>query len=187
MKKKVFTVLLTGLSFVCSSQKQIKSYEYWFDDNYQAKAVTNITPNTSYNLKTSLPTTGVTLGLHTLQMRFQDSGGAWSSPTGQFFVKIPDPTTSHRQITGYEYWFDSDFVNKQSQTITSKDSISLVSSFATNGLPTGLHTVQIRFRDSGGGWSSTTTQFFVKIPDPATSHRQISVYEYWFDTDFVNK
>jgi len=183
MRNLLFIGLLLGLSVGCFAQKQIKQYEYWFDNNYSNKTVIQVAKAASYNLTATIPTLGVPVGLHTFQVRFQDDKGLWSTTSNQFFIKTP-LATDHG-IVKYEYWFDDDYVGKKSQTITATDSVKLISSIATGNLPTGLHSFQIRFQDKQGLWSTTTNQFFIKTP-LATDHGIVK-YEYWFDSDYAGK
>src|ERR1035437_9541228 len=100
MKKLYFIGLLVGLSVCSFAQKQIKQYEYWFDDNYQTKTANGITPSTSYVFNESVSTIGIPEGLHTFRIRFFDDSNVWSTTTNQFFVKTP--TGSNNQIVKYE-------------------------------------------------------------------------------------
>ncbi len=184
MRKLFFFVFFVGISGFCIAQQQIRQYEYWFDDNYAGKASLAITPESLFNLATSIPTDGLPVGLHTFHIHFRDYSGAWSSATNQFFIKTSG-LFANRQITGYEYWFDNDNAHATNQTVTANDSLSLITSINANALPAGLHTFHIRFHDNSGVWSSTVNQFFIKVPD-LFANKQITGYEYWFDNDNVH-
>ena len=181
MRKLFFFVFFVGISGFCIAQQQIKQYEYWFDDNYAGKASLAITPESLFNLVTSIPTDGLSVGLHTFHIHFRDYSGAWSSATNQFFIKTPG-LFANRQITGYEYWFDNDNAHATNQTVTANNNLSLITSINANALPSGLHTFHIRFHENSGVWSSAVNQFFIKTPG-LFANRQITGYEYWFDND----
>jgi len=158
-------------------------YEYWFDNGYTGKTKHTITANESVSLITSIASGSLTEGLHTFQIRFRDKSGAWSVVANQFFIKTP--VLGDHDITEYEYWFDNKYTNKVKKNITKNDSISLISSIATDALVAGLHTFQIRFHDKSGAWSVVANQFFIKTP--VLADHNITEYEYWFDNNYINK
>jgi len=189
MRKTFILSILLGLAIASFAQTKVQQYEYWFDDGFTAKTSIAVTPTSSFELSTLVATSGLPVGLHTFQIRFQDNTGAWSSTTNQFFVK-PSKTnnTTQAQVVKYQYWFDNDFAGKTEQTSSATNDLSLITSIDVSKLPVGLHTFQIRFQDNTGAWSSTTNQFFVK-PSRTNSATQAQVvkYQYWFDNDFAGK
>jgi len=188
MRKRLCIIsLLVWLVADVFAQNQIGQYEYWFDDNVATKNFNPITPVSSFQLNTAVLTTGLPAGLHTFQIRFKETTGEWSSPTTQFFVKQPNNAINEAKVVKYEYWFDTDYTKKTVQTVSSQNNLSVVSSIATNSLPVGLHTFQIRFQEATGEWTFTTTQFFVKQPNNASKEVKVVKYEYWFDTDYTKK
>jgi hypothetical protein len=183
MRKFFLIGLLVGLSVVGFAQKQIKQYEYWFDNNYTAKTVGVVQPGATFNLKASLPTAGLSVGLHAFQLRFQDNSGMWSTLSPQFFIR--QPLDADHGIVKYEYWFDNNYAAKKGESFTSKDTVSLVRSIATTSLPVGLHSFQLRFQDKQGLWSQAATQFFIR--QPLDADHGIVKYEYWFDNNYAAK
>ena len=186
MQKLFFIGLLVGLSASGFSQKQIKQYEYWFDNNNQAKTTVSITPSNSYTLNTSVSTSGLLEGLHTFRIHFQDVSGVWSTTTNQFFNKTT--SISINGIVKYEYWFDNDYAGKQGETITANNSFSFTSSIPTANMIEGLHTFQVRFQDITGTWSVPSIQFFIKQPVtlPIGENKMIA-YRYWLDKNFAKQ
>ena len=186
MQKLFFIGLLVGLSVGCFAQKQIKQYEYWFDNSHQAKKTITITPLTSFTLNTTISTSGLPEGLHTLRIRFQDVSGVWSTAENQFFNKTR--TISNNGIVKYEYWFDNDNEVRKIETITAKDSITLISSISCGYLQEGLHTLRMRFQDKTGAWSTVSNQFFIKQPNRLPiGENKIIAYRYWVDKDFAKQ
>lgn len=184
MKKRLFIGLfLFCVVANCFAQKQIKLYEYWFDDNIAAKTNKTILLTESYFLTASIPTSNLFEGLHTFQIRFQDKSGAWSTPVVQYFIKTP--VKVNRNIKQYEYWFDTNYNGKIIEPVIALDSISFVRSVRTNNLGDGLHTFQIRFQDKSGAWSSPIIQYFVKISNVLDN--KIIAYRYWFNQDFTKQ
>ena len=185
MKKTILIALLfVGFIGFCNAQNKIKQYEYWFDDNFAGKTTVNAVENTEIQINTSISTAALPSGLHSIHFRFKDTKGLWSAPINQFFIKIPSYTNQHHQISRYEYWFDNNYSQKITQSVTAQDSIAISTSLLTNTLPAGLHSIHIRFCDNIGLWSSAINQFFIKIPSNANQHHQICRYEYWFDNNY---
>jgi len=161
----------------------ISAYEYWFDNNYAEKIFENISPAPTLqlieNFENDLP-----VGLHTIHIRFKDGGGLWSSVASQFFYKSSESETSGT-IAAYEYWFDNDYEEKIFENIAPIPNFQLIENFE-NVLTVGLHTFHIRFKDSGGLWSSLVSQFFYKASVSGVSGT-IAAYEYWFDSEYADK
>lgn len=103
----------------------------------------------------------------------------WSSASTQFFMKLPATDSGNNLLDGYEYWFDNDYAGEVNQTVTPQSDVSLVTDIASGDLPVGLHTFNIRFRSVNGGWSSGSTQFFIKPEISALGKNKIVAYEYW--------
>ena len=188
MKKSILIALLfVGFIGLCNAQNKIKQYEYWFDDNFAGKTTVNAVESTEIQINTSVSTAALPTGLHSIHFRFKDTKGLWSAPVNQFFIKIPSNANQHHQISRYEYWFDNNYSQKNTQSVTAQDSVAISTSLQTNTLPAGLHSIHIRFCDNTGLWSSAINQFFIKIPSNANQHHQISKYEYWFDNNYSQK
>ena len=152
---------------VCSlagaqAEKNIVKYEFWFDEDASTQKVVDVAPAKVLNLNISLPPSDSREGIHTCQIRFQDSEGAWSSvSSSQFYV--PKRLVGEGKITGYEYWFDNDMSKKTSESVTPSDSIVLLKSIAASTLSEGVHMFQIHFRDERGAWSSVSSSQFSQM------------------------
>nr|MBP7349753.1 hypothetical protein [Butyrivibrio sp.] len=182
--------MLAALMCVCSlagaqAEKNIVKYEYWFDEDASTQKEVDVAPAKVLNLNISLSPSDSREGIHTCQIRFQDSEGAWSSvSSSQFYV--PKRLAGEGKITGYEYWFDNDMGKKTSESVTPSDSIVLLKSIAASTLSEGVHVFQIHFRDERGSWSSvSSSQFYV--PKRLAGEGKITGYEYWFDNDMGKK
>ena len=185
-KQLIIVCLFIGLAIDTWAQKQIGQYEYWFDNNVTVNTV-NINSVSYCQLNTTITTTGLPVGLHTFQIRFKETTGVWSSPTSQFFIKQPLVKNRKSNIVEYESWFDNNYNNKTRQSTSSQNDLSLATNISSSNLPVGLHTFQIRFKQTSGLWSSTSTQFFIKQPASINQDNRIANYEYWFDNDFSSK
>ncbi|MCX7743924.1 MAG: T9SS type A sorting domain-containing protein [Flavobacteriales bacterium] len=193
MKRRTFFfIILSFFGFIIATtnliaQKKIKSYEYWFDNNFSNRVITNISPVENFQLNSNIPTTNLNEGLHTFHIRFMDDSSKYSSILSSFFLKLGNLSTPTNHIVAYEYWFDNDYSNRIQGTVASQQNIQLVMNALANTLNVGLHTFHIRFKDSNNQWSSITSQFFLKSEQQANPTINMIAYEYWFDADYTNR
>ncbi|MDO9153473.1 MAG: T9SS type A sorting domain-containing protein [Paludibacter sp.] len=184
--KNIFLLLIV-LAGWCTThaQNKIAGYEYWFNNNYASKTLTTVAPIQQLNLNLNVPTTGLSSGLHTINFRSIDNNGMWSSTLSQFFYKVPQTTTTQPKITAYEYWLNNDYTNVVAANTPIQEVVSINELLNVQTLSNGLHTLNIRFKDNGGMWSSTLSQFFYKVPEhPSMGQNKIVAYRYWFNNDF---
>ncbi|MEO6254608.1 MAG: M43 family zinc metalloprotease [Ferruginibacter sp.] len=92
----------------------------------------------------------------------------------------PPPTQS-----AYRYWFDNQFANAVTVNLTQVSNYHLINNVATNILNSGLHSINVVFKDDNNKWSSIVTSLFYKlsVQPPAGS----SKYEYWIDNNYSGK
>jgi PKD repeat protein len=188
MKYLILFITILTLAFQVKSQTNIVGYEYWFDNDFSSRVVTNVAPSAQLDINSNIPTTGINAGIHSFNFRSWDDSSRYSSIVSQFFYKIsPSTAPTNRNIVEYEYWFDNDYANAVTQTVTSQQSLDLNTIIATGTINSGIHSFNIRFKDDTELWSSVLSQFFYKIsPSTAPTNRNIVEYEYWFDNDYAN-
>lgn len=186
MKKLLILIAVVFTSLVSKAQNKIDYYEYWFDTDYAGKVATPVTPVPYYNLNTTVPTTGLSEGLHTFHVRFRDEDNKFSSVLSSFFLKQGNNASSSNEMASYEYWFDNGYGSKVTGSLPSNQYVNFTDLLATTGLTQGLHTFHIRFQDATGKWSSVLSQFFLKQGSGSSSVTPEMVeYEYWFDTNYA--
>jgi hypothetical protein len=166
-----------------TGQKQIVKQEYWFDTDFNNRTTQIITGLDSISFIDNLNTDSLIPGLHVFHYRCRDNAGLWSSVISQFFFKnASGASTGQKQIVKQEYWFDTDFNNRTTQTITGQDSIYFIGNLNTDSLIPGLHVFHYRCRDISGLWSSVISQFFVKNSgNYSLTDNKLTTYRYWFD------
>lgn len=153
--------------------KSVIKYQYWIDSNGNDNAVTNIVNGQEVSF--SIDTQKLSLGIHNLYFRFQDSNGIWSGLQSWLFCV--NEINKEIKITQGEYWID----NNEKQDITvSNDQISLM--LDVSKLSESMHTLNYRVKDNDGKYSSLQTWIFFKNPlhDTSFKNKTASV-EYWFD------
>lgn len=185
---KTFLTLLF-LWIPCWVFGQIQLYEYWFDHQYAHKVTQTVSATNQLQMNSLIQTTGLTPGVHSYSIHFKDIHNHWSSVLTQFFYKVPESfSVQNPTITEYEYWFDSDYVNKVSQQVTSEETFVLIDNMESVILTHGAHSFSIRFKDANNDWSSVLTQFFYKMPDSyLINNPEIKAFEYWFNSDYENR
>ncbi|MBP1676358.1 MAG: hypothetical protein H6Q20_917 [Bacteroidetes bacterium] len=88
-------------------------------------------------------------------------------------------------VSGYEYWFDSDYTAAVRTGISGNSpAYNLEADFSTANLLAGVHSLNIRFKDQSGMWSITLSHFFFKTEAVDVPNRKIKGYEYWFDQNY---
>ncbi|MDD2527842.1 MAG: hypothetical protein PHT26_07410 [Lentimicrobiaceae bacterium] len=163
----------------------LKGYEYWIDDDYQSKTSQPITGSSSFVLISEHNFASVPTGMHHLNIRFQQADGSWSSTLSEAFIKVP-LQSDNRTITAYEYWFDDEYNQRIQQQIEPTANFFFAAPLDVAELSTGLHNLNMRFRQDNGIWSSSATQLFMKQP-VNDGNNFLTTYEYWFNTEFENR
>jgi len=180
----IITVLwMQGLQ----AQNRINSYEYWYNGNYASRQVQSITPVGQYTLNTQLSTASLPQGLHILNLRFRDDSARYSATLSQFFYKATTTAGGTAAINAYQYWFNSDYAGAVSQPVSAAETFALNAPLATASLVSGLHILNLRFRDVNGQWSSTLSQFFYKAEAGGQAvNNLLNAWQYWFNSDFAS-
>ena len=170
------------VSWSLSAQNTISQYEYWFDNNYTS-VQSGSTPSTqSYLFAQSINSSSLSTGFHSAHIHFKDGNNLWSVVLSQSFYKAPQGLGNGNVIVQYEYWFDNDYTNRVSTTISSVPNANINIPLSASTLATGLHAFHIRFEDASNTWSSPTSQFFYKAP-LVTQPNLVIAYRYWFDNN----
>ena len=91
---------------VQASPKDLASYEYWIDNDYEHRVTTAVSGDKKEALL-AIDVSNLSPGVHFYNMRAQDEDGSWGAVLRQVFC-IPKQQKAdvHRLITGYSYSFD---------------------------------------------------------------------------------
>lgn len=158
-----------------AQEKNVVKYQYWIDATGSDNALTNIV--NGKDISFSIDTKTLSLGMHQLLFRFQDSDGAWSSlQSWLFFVNEMKKNKEVKIIQG-EYWIDN---NEKQEIAIDNDQIAFV--LDASKVNEGMHTLNYRVKDNEGKYSPLQTRIFLKDAHHDTSvvNKTASV-EYWFD------
>ena len=170
------------------AQTTINGYEYWFNENYQEKTLSNITASEEFIFNENISTDGLTRGLNIFYFRTFDNLGNFSPLFSQVFYKNSNSEyNEEKQIVKFQYWLNSDLENVQTYTLEEQSLINLEQLFDFNNTSEGLNRLNIRFQDNNGLWSSVLTHLFYKLPIiNSADDNQITHFEYWIDDDYEN-
>lgn len=169
-----------------NQNKEIVKYEYWVDNDFNNAAQVSTVNQQYIDITSSLDLSQVTEGLHTLNIRFQDNSGAWSSVTSQQVFKVSESNVAQREIVSYTWWFDNDYQNTTTSTITNAEYIFLNDMINVTALNTGLHTLNVQFKDNAGVWSSVNSSHFYQAPVSPVNDGKITAYRFWLDNNFAD-
>jgi PKD repeat protein len=164
----------------------IKRYQYWFDNAHDQAVSQDIPSSSNFQLISDIDATALSSGVHIFYLRFQDERGQWSSTVAQFIYKtsIPENGLESGEIVAYQYWFDSDYDDATTESVTSTQNLLLATDIDAGGINPGVHIFYIRFLDDRGQWSSTVSQFIYKTPESLSIDNKIIAWRYWFDDNF---
>ncbi|MBS1736471.1 MAG: T9SS type A sorting domain-containing protein [Bacteroidetes bacterium] len=154
-------------------------------------AGTNITVTNA-----AIDLTGLTSGVHFINIRTKDVAGHWSLTNILSFMIIPVvPTIGNNttlvNINKAEYFIDADpgFGKGADISVTAGTNVTASNAVIDlTGLSNGIHQVYVRTRDANGKWGLTNNQIFNILvaaitipPNPAAGN--LTKFEYFFDTD----
>ena len=156
-------------------QEAFLALEYFFDEQDPGTGKATALPNPRGSIDSllcHLPTKGLSIGNHTLNVRGLKPDGQWSDVVSRPFLII------EHQASGFiEYFVDRDPGYGKAKRIQNiKEGYNRIA-INLSGLPTGAHTLGIRSTDEEGHWSSTIIRPLY-ICRKATG---ITAMEYYFD------
>lgn len=85
----------------------------------------------------------------------------------------------------YEIWFDSDYDNRSTATMTS--AFDLTTSLQIDQLSAGLHCFNFRTIDNNGTYGLLHRKMFVYAPELSVPSNEMTGYEVWFDNDYPSR
>jgi hypothetical protein len=168
-----------------AAANSISQFQYWFDTEFANAQTISAGPGPVVELTTLLNSSDLISGLHMVHVRFKDTRGGWSETYSQVFYCLPNASPTQRQVVRYQYWFDDQYGNNTTQTVSSGSEITIPLSLNALHLPAGLHTFHLRVQDNGGFWSSPQTTHFYRLPQQSATGRNIVRFHYWFDNDLA--
>ncbi len=167
---------------------EIEAYEYWFDNDLNNKVTVSLTNAKSVSLQEDITVSDLSKGLHSVHFRFLDARGNWSSAVSRFFIITTNESIpGGNEIVEVEYWFDRDINNRTALPAGASKDYQYLNDLDVSFLNTGLHTINFRFKDSRGDYSSALSKFFIKIREMENpGDNEIISFRYWFNDSVMN-
>ncbi len=181
----IFTLFLILVVWGCPSMvfaSQITQAEYFIDSDPGSGAGTSIDVTPSDNLYTISEqlSPGLTAGLHTIYVRFQDDNQAWGPARGATFL-VSSQSAPAYQISAAEYFIDDASSGTTPITVTNaSEQVSVTEAVDLNSLSDGLHTLYVRFKDDSSGWGPARGFTFL-VSNTTVQEYQITAAEYFID------
>lgn len=180
-------LLLSWFWFSAPAQNKLSGYEYWFNNNYAAREIVSIVPSSEHLLSQDVDVATLPDGVNLFTIRYKNEEGFYSTTLSKLFYKAPPVPAEGHKLVGYEYWFNTDFTTRQQVDIVPANEHQLSESMDVAHLPDGVNLFNIRYKDSGGRFSSTLSKLFYKAPAISDANNKLVSYEYWFNKDFANR
>ena len=153
---------IKSLLFYKSSDTDVVSglsgFEYWIDNDYAGRTRTS-SSNTTQSF--TVDVSDLTPGAHFLYYREANQAGIYGSIKSLLFYKQFE-TDANDEISGYEYWFDSDYAGRTVSDLPPEDPEYLF--IDTDELKQGLHQFYYRMFTKSGKVSQIYSWIFY-IPD----------------------
>lgn len=163
---------------------KITKIEYFYDNDPGFGNGNNyvIAPDSTIELESDFNTTGLTQGIHLLNVRVKDGSGRWSVTNVQPIAVI-GYSNGNRILESAEYFIDNDPGIGNATIVNIPQQSDITSTFSINlsNITEGIHILTVRVKDSNNQWSIAYSQPFVKIANSLTT--QITRVEYYIDAD----
>lgn len=179
--KRLLNILMF---FLCvSGYSQIIEAEYFIDTDPGVGNGTSISMSGEViDSDFTIPTTGLSEGIHKLYVRTLGTDGNWSLYANKvFYINPVQENTAN--ITSAEYFVDTDpGVGNGTPLALTGESINQNYTIPTTGLSEGTHKLYIRVLNSEGNWSLYDQNLFYVNPSQVNASTIVSA-EYFIGTD----
>ena len=159
--------------------RELKSYEYWIDDNYSQHISAN---SRESEQKFIIDVSKLESGVHFFNYRAIDSQGGYGNLKRYIFY-MPEDKKQEPKLKSYEYWMDDDYVNHKSVMSTESD---IAITYDISNLANGVHYFNFRAIDSNGGYGSLS-RYILYIPQSINGKAELAEYECWIDDDWSGR
>ncbi|MDR2149016.1 MAG: Ig-like domain-containing protein [Tannerella sp.] len=161
--KGVYTAVSQAYIFKIGESEGANVLEYWFDDDF-AQVQTHALASGNAFVPLDVSAAGLSQGVHRITFRTGSTNGMYSATSTHYFLKSDSrflPEDGEQRIAEYVYWFDDDYGNATTTSITPEKTFALNTDMAIpNTLTLGQHTFNVKFMDNYGQWSETASGAF---------------------------
>lgn len=186
--KRLIILFSLYIGLVFNGWSQITAAEYFVDEDPGIGSATSLSviSGNAISENYTIPTTGLSTGLHVLHVRVKGTDNIWSLYYRDYFyihtVETPPVATN---IVQAEYFVDSDpgVGSATPLPVSAGQIIDETFSIPTSGLANGLHVLQVRIKDGADTWSLYYRDYFFIQDVSSFTSSPITDAEYFFDTD----
>jgi hypothetical protein len=185
MRLLLVTLLCALASAVWAQDITLQAAEYFWDTD---PGVGNGIPFSITNGQVSndpvlLDASTTSIGAHVLYIRYQDSRGVWSKPSGDYVYVSHPVGPADPLITDAEYFWDTDPGEGNGTALSlTPDATEFMLSMADASSETiGEHLLSLRFRNQVGTWSIAPSQHVYVAPSPTEPQPTIAYAEGFVD------
>ena len=183
MKRRRYylTILLILSLNVLAAQNRLTGYEYWFNSNFAGRHTEPLSPAVIHEFAAALEVSDLPDGVNVLHLRYKDEQGLYSATLSKLFFKAPPALSGGNKLTGYEYWFNSNFAGRHTETLSPAVSHKFTVALEVSDLPDGVNVFHLRYKDEQGLYSATLSKLFFKAKPALSGGNKLTAYKYWFD------
>ncbi len=157
-----WSIVSTEYFFKSTAGSQLSYAEYWIDSNFNNRQQLTFSSNNTVFIDQNILTSNLDEKLHTFSFRMKDQSGKWSVVTSSYFV-------AQSLISGYEYWFDSNYTTKKSVAITPTNLLTDPINLDISAISPGVHQLNFRAKTSSGKYSTAISQNISVLVNPIFS------------------
>ncbi len=179
--------LLTWFWFTAPAQNNLSAYEYWFNNSYDNRQTFSINSAEEHYFIENIDVSVLPDGVNVLNIRHKDQNKLYSSTLSKIFYKPPVNQELCKNLTGYEMWFNNDYENRQTNSISVSTGHHSLTEVDVSALPNGVNVLNIRYKNPNNLFSSTLSKMFYKPPVNQELSENLTEYEMWFNNDYENR
>jgi hypothetical protein len=146
--------------------------QYWFNENIAAAKDIQFAVAPVIMANEDINTSGLSDGLHRLNIRFRDTSGHWSTTVSSFIYKFDNSAITNNVITGYRYWFNNFGEGEMVEhTLLNQQALTLNTVIDMGCLASGANRIHVQFQDKKGLWSTGITDTLTVHMPPSNIYR----------------
>lgn len=170
----VFAAGVLGLVLHAASARNVASYEYWLDEDFQGR--TSVAPAND-DFTAGVDVSDLDPGIHFLNFRAKDDEGGISAPY-RFLFNIPEERDLKAGLAYCEHWLDGDFAGRSVKKAAEENLFAI----DVSHLSPGLHFWNYRVSNEEGDWSVPFT-YLLYLAEPQEKRSGLAGFEYWLDNE----